>query len=938
MYAETRTAIPAVLCVFAVLALAVPTGAVAAEAEPAAAAADAAKVEFFEKKIRPVLVEHCYECHSVEAAKAGKLQGKLAIDSRAGVRQGGESGPAVMPGDVAASTIIKALRHEGLEMPPGEKLPEDVVADFVTWVKDGAIDPREGNAVASAAIDIERGRTFWSFVPPVAHPRPAVRDAAWPAKELDWFIRATHEAKGVTPVAAATREEWLRRVTFDLTGLPPSPEEVDAFVADQSSEAFATVVDRLLASPQFGERWARHWLDVARYTNELNGAVNPDKQLNSFRYRDWVVNAFNADMPYDQFVRLQLAGDLLAEPKDDAVTRLAGLGFQGLGLKLGNPAGMQKKVIADELDDRVDTLTRGLLGLTVSCARCHDHKFDPIPTRDYYALAAAYNGSDWRAELQLSPEQEQARNDWLNRKAELDAPVKKLLDEEVHRVGRAELAKLAAYLEAAWRAEVLAARKLSPDVPALAKQHGLVPAILDRLTKAVGQKKKIEAAGDVLKAWQAAVVAAVPAAAAGEGDVAVPPEIGAAAKRAAATVAEAVADLDRLDREKQEKKPKPEPLRPEHALPLEFLFTGKAGVFKLDPKDIPALFTAEAKQRHESLARELAEHAKREPLEPPRAIGVTGGGKPMHINIRGNADQLGVMAPPGFLQVLSRPAASGTAAAAFTRLDLADAIATRDNPLTARVFVNRVWHHLFGRGLVGTPSNFGQLGERPSHPELLDTLAVRFMEQGWSAKWLIREITLSATYRLSSRPDAANQRLDGDNQLLWRMTPRRLDFEAWRDAMLAVAGKLDLALGGPPWFGNNPKKDREISPQDPSHGRRTLYCFISRRDPNPTLTLFDVPEPSATSEGRAVTTSPQQQLFALNSGFVVEMSKAFAERLGKEAADDAARIDRAWKLAFARSPSPEERQAVIDYLQATANGWPQVCHAILLGNEFLFLP
>jgi hypothetical protein len=467
-----------------------------------------------------------------------------------------------------------------------------------------------------------------------------------------------------------------------------------------------------------------------------------------------------------------------------------------------------------------------------------------------------------------------------------------------------------------------------------------VPAILDRLTKAVGQKKKIEAAGDVLKAWQAAVVAAVPAAAAGEDDVAVPPEIGAAAKRAAATVAEAVADLDRLDREKQEKKPKPEPLRPEHALPLEFLFTGKAGVFKLDPKDIPALFTAEAKQRHESLARELAEHAKREPPEPPRAMGVTGGGKPMHINIRGNADQLGVIAPPGFLQVLSRPTASGTAAAAFTRLDLADAIASRDNPLTARVFVNRVWHHLFGRGLVGTPSNFGQLGERPSHPELLDTLAVRFIEQGWSTKWLIREITLSATYRLSSRPDVANQRLDGDNQLLWRMTPRRLDFEAWRDAMLAVAGKLDLALGGPPWFGNNPKKDkdREISPQDPSHGRRTLYCFISRRDPNPTLTLFDVPEPNVTSEGRAVTTSPQQQLFALNSSFMVEMSKAFAERLGKEAADDAARIDRAWKLAFARSPSPEERQSVVDYLQATANGWPQVCHAILLGNEFLFLP
>ena len=922
---------------FAVLALAVPTGAVAAEAEPApalAASADAAKVEFFEKKIRPVLVEHCYECHSAEAAKAGKLEGKLAIDSRAGVRQGGESGPAVLPGDVAASTIIKALRHEGLEMPPGEKLPDDVVADFVTWVKDGAVDPREGNAVASAAIDIEQGRKFWSFVPPVAHPRPAVREAAWPARELDWFVRATHEAKGVTPVAAATREEWLRRVTFDLTGLPPSPEQVDAFVADTSSEAFATVVERLLASPQFGERWARHWLDIARYTDEFNGSERPDNAPTAFRYRDWVVNAFNADLPYDQFLRLQLAGDMLSEPTDDYVMRLAGLGFQGLGLKVGGVLEAKKKA-AEELDDRIDTVSRGLLGLTVSCARCHDHKFDPIPTRDYYALGAAYNGGNWRAELLLgSPAQDQARKDWLARKAELDAQFNKLMNDESERVGRAELAKLAAYLEAAWRGHALAARKLPPDVPGLAKRHGLDPVILGRLVGSLGAKQ-LANGGDSLKAWQEAVVAAVPTAAAGEADADVPPAIAEASRRAAAVVAEAFADLDRLRREQQEKKPKPEPLRPEHDLALKILLLNNGAAFKLKPEEIPAFFTAEAKQRHESLTREKAEHAKAERPDPPRAVGVTGGGTAMRINIRGNVDQLGVMAPPGFLQVLSRPAATGTAAAAFTRLDLATAIASRDNPLTARVFVNRVWHHLFGRGLVGTLSNFGQLGERPSHPELLDTLAVRFMEHGWSTKWLIREITLSTTYRLSSRPDAANEKLDGDNQLLWRMSPRRLEFEAWRDAMLAVAGKLDRTLGGPPLLADGGK---EIHPQDPSHGRRTLYCFISRREPNRTLMSFDVPEPNVTSERRAVTTTPQQQLFALNSPLVAAMSKAFAERLGNEAADAAARIDRAWKLAFTRSPTPDERQAAIDYLQATGNDWPELCHGILLANDFVFLP
>ena len=926
--------LPPPLVVLVVLAAA--TGVTAAEtaADPAAVAtaANPAQIEFFEKKIRPVLVERCYECHSAEAAKAGKLEGKLALDSRAGIRQGGESGPAVMPGDVAASTIIGALKHEGLEMPPGEKLPAEVVADFVTWVQHGAADPRDGAAVASAAIDIEQGRQFWSFVPPVAHPRPAVQDAAWPARELDWFVRAAHEAKGVTPVAAATREEWLRRVTFDLTGLPPSPEELDAFLADRSSEAFATVVDRLLASPHFGERWARHWLDVARYANDLGGSVFPAPSPNAFRYRDWVVNAFNADMPYDQFLRLQLAGDMLPEPKDDHVTRLAGLGFQGLGLRTHGPG----RKISDELDDRIDTVTRGLLGLSASCARCHDHKFDPIPTRDYYSLAAAYNGGEWNAELPLgSPEQERARSDWLSRQAEIANRMTKFLQGESDRVSREELAKLTAYLEAVWRAEVRAARKLPPDLPDLAKRHGLEPMILERLAKAVAGRKELDAAGDALKGWQTAVLEAVPAAAAGSGDVDVPPEIATASRQVAATVAEAVVDLDRLDREKQEKKPKPAALKPEHDLPLKFLFTNKKGIFRIAANEVPKFFTAEAKQRHESLTREQAEHAKTEPPEPPRAPGVKGGGMAMKIKIRGNDGQLGAAAPPGFLQVLSRPMNSGTAAAAFTRLELAAAIASRDNPLTARVFVNRVWHHLFGSGLVGTPSNFGQLGERPSHPELLDTLAVRFMEHGWSKKWLIREITLSTTYRLSSRPDAANQRLDGDNRLLWRMTPRRLEFEAWRDATLAVAGKLDSTRGGLPMAADG---KQQLLPEDPSHGRRTLYCFFSRFKTNSTMSLFDVPDPGVTSERRTVTTVPQQQLFGLNSPFVVAMSKAFAERLAREAADDGGRIDRLWKLAFARAPKSQERQATLEYLQANGNDWPQVCHAILLANEFIFLP
>jgi cytochrome c553 len=914
------------------LALAATTGAAAADPAAVATAADPAQIEFFEKKIRPVLVRECYECH---AADSKVLQAGLRLDNRDGMMQGGDGGPVVVPGNAKKSGLIAALKHESTEMPPKGRLPDDVIADFEHWINQGAADPRDGTATATAAtttIDVEKGRQFWAFVPPRAHPRPAVRDASWPKREYDWFVRAAQEEKKLTPVGPASKEEWLRRVTFDLIGLPPSIAEIDAFLADESPESFAKVVDRLLAAEGFGERWARHWLDVARYANDLGGVFQPTPAPHAFRYRDWVVNAFNADMPYDQFLRLQLAGDMLAEPKDDAVTRLAGLGFQGVGLKVYN---MGKAAPGEELDDRVDTLTRGLLGLTVSCARCHDHKFDPIPTRDYYSLAAAYNGSQWNAELPLaSPEEVTARQDWLKRKAELDGRDKNLLEEESERVGRAELVKLAAYLEAAWQAEVLTARKLPPDLPALAKRHGLEPTILERLVKAPGTKQ-FEAAGDALKAWRAAVVAAVPAAAAGEGDVDVPPAIAEASQRAAAVVAEAWADLDRLRREQQEKKPKPEPLKPEHDLAVKILFQNNGAAFKFKPEAIPAFFTAEARQRHESLTRERAEHAKSEPPDPLLAPGVKGGGVAMKINIRGDQEKLGALAPPGFLQVLSQPASSGTAAATFTRLDLAAAIASRDNPLTARVFVNRVWHHLFGRGLVGTLSNFGQLGERPSHPELLDTLAVHFMEHGWSTKWLVREITLSATYRLSSRPDEGNQRLDGDNQLLWRMTPRRLEFEVWRDATLAVAGKLDRTLGGPPLSADG---KQQLHPQDPAHGRRTLYCFVSRFKPNPTLTLFDVPEPNGTSERRNVTAIPQQQLFALNSPFMGAMSKAFADRLAKEAADDAARIDRAWRLAFARSPSPDERQAALDYLKSSNQDWPQLCHGILLANEFLFLP
>jgi hypothetical protein len=918
------------------------TSALLATAAMPVTADDPAAIEFFERKIRPVLSEHCYECHSAEAAKAGTLGGKLALDSRAGIRQGGESGAAVVPGDVATSVLIKALRHEGLEMPPAGKLPDDVVADFVAWVQSGAADPRDGAPVATMAIDIEEGRSFWSFVPPTAQPRPVVHDAGWPLREHDWFIRAAHEARGLVPVAPATREEWLRRVSFDLVGLPPTPEELAAFLTDASSEAFATVVDRLLASTHFGERWARHWLDVARYTNDFGGTASVVPTPHAYRYRDWVVQAFNADMPYDRFVRLQLAGDLIADAPADYAERLAGLGFQGLGQRFsGNAVGMEKKKVADELDDRVDTLTRGLLGLTVSCARCHDHKFDPVPTHDYYALAAAYNGASWSAEIPLVPPAvEAAWQEWSKQSAAFADRIKKVLDAEIDRVGRAQVLRLQAYLLAAWRARALAAHGSPVDLPALARRFELEPVFLERLVNDWNAGKPPPDPPDLdLQAWRTAADAALPMAVVSAGDAEPPAAVVAGAARAATAAATALADLERFECAKRDGVPQPTALLGTTEAILKPLFQNADAVFRLKPEEVPPLLAAAARQEHEALTREQAEHAKTAPPQPPRAMGVTGGGTPMQIHIRGNADQLGAAVAPGFLQVLARPAVAAPvatgAATTFTRLDLAEAIVSRDNPLTARVYVNRVWHHLFARGIVGTPSNFGQLGDRPTHPALLDTLAVRFMENGWSTKWLVREIVLSATYRLSSRPDAGNQRIDGDNLLLWRVTPRRLEFEAWRDAALAVSGRLDRTPGGPPLLADG---TAELHPENPAHGRRTLYCFVSRFKPNPTLTLFDVPEPNVTSEKRTVTTIPQQQLFALNSPFLVAMGKAFSERLLREADSDDARIDRGWRLAFARGPTPEERQAALDYLAATGGDWPQFCHALLMSNEFMFLP
>jgi uncharacterized protein DUF1553/uncharacterized protein DUF1549/cytochrome c len=744
---------------------------------PAPAEPDAKHTEFFEKKIRPVLVEHCFKCHSADAVREKKLRGGLRLDTREGLLKGGDSGTAVVPGKPDEGTLLKALRYENADtaMPPQGKLPDGVIEDFEKWIANGAVDPRENAPTkTTSVIDIAKGKTFWSFVPPKEPAVPDLRNSKFELRNaIDAFVAAEWNKLGLTPVGRADKRTLIRRVTFDLIGLPPTPEEVDAFLADASSEAFAKVVNRLLASSHHGEKWARHWLDVARYSEDQahTFAVKPKTQ--AWRYRDWVIAALNADMPYDRFVKLQIAGDMMPDAGDDPFIKYAGLGFNGLGAEYYKNSA-KDQAVAEELDDRIDSLTRGFLALTVSCARCHDHKFDPIPTRDYYALAGIYFETKL-TEAPLGPPEE---------------------------------------------------------------------------------FKAYEAAQTYLKSME-----------------------------------------DKLKKAQKEAKDKP------------------------GDKSLSATT--------KEMAAEVAKLKKELPPQPPIAHVVSGNGPGMKVYIRGNPANKGEDAPKGFLQVLPCATPAGKE---FSRLDLADAIASKDNPLTARVIVNRVWSWHLGRGLVNTPSNFGALGERPSHPELLDWLAVNFIKNGWSLKWLHRQIVLSAVYQLDSRAEPANDKVDPANVSLWRGNRRRLEVEQWRDSLLAVSGTLDRSRGGP-----------TFDLKDPNARRRTVYAKISRHELDGLLRLFDFPDANVTSDKRTVTTVPQQQLFALNSEFMAAQARAFTRRIEKLGSSDTERITAAYRLAFGRQPEAREIELAENFLAHPPKPgdrltrWEQYAQVLLASSEMMYV-
>jgi len=714
----------------------------------ALAADDPKGIEFFESKIRPVLINSCYECHS---AKASKLKGGLLLDSKEGVLKGGDTGAIVVPGKPAESLLMKSLRHEKIKMPPEKPLAAHVIADFEKWIAMGVPDPRIGVQTSYKRLSLEEAKSFWSFVPVQKPEAPKVANMTWAKNDVDRFILAQLEASKLKPVDDADRETLLRRIYFDLVGLPPKVEDVDAFLRDTDAKSVERVVDKLLESPQFGERWGRYWLDIARYA-ESNGNADNLPFPEAWRYRDYVIKATNDDKPYDRFIKEQVAGDLLpsANPqmKDELLVATALLALTSKPRAQNNP-----DYKYDLIADQIDVTTRAVLSMSVMCARCHDHKFDPIATKEYYALAGIFESSQM-----------------------------------LFGVG--------------------------------------------------GKGNKSNGPGgfhDLSDGGQA------------------------------------------------------------------------MGLKDTTPKNL-------------------------------------------QVCIGGDSTKLGDTVPrAGFLNVATL--ASGKSPEAIKsgsgRLELAEWMTSKENPLTARVAVNRVWMHLMGQGIVKSADNFGFLGEKPSHPALLDHLATKFMEDGWSLKKMVRYIMLSRTYQMSSSHDATAYKTDPDNILRWRMSQRRLDAEAFRDAIMLVSGQLDLTPqkgSNASTAAGNAKRPTNIS-RDSKH--RSVYLGIVRGAPLPeSLSLFDVANPNIVTAQREETTVPAQALFLMNSAFVIEQAKAATAKLmSVSGLDDAGRVDLAYRTFYARPASSQDKERALKYLTEAAKdlgtkqneAWVSFCQALFASAEFRYI-
>ena len=1061
--------------------------------------------EFFEKEVRPLLIERCVKCHGGE-----KTRGSLKLTSREAVLQGGDTGPAAVPGKPDDSLLVQLVRRtDKMKMPRGDKLPDREIAVLTRWVEMGLPYPAASATLAAGFHITDAQRHFWAFEPVKVRPAPQVQDVGWPRSDVDRYILAALEAKGLKPAKAAGKRTLLRRATYDLTGLPPTPVEMDDFLKDDSPLAFAKVVDRLLASPAYGERWGRHWLDLVRYTDSFDARLKAGDEMDcgdAWRYRDWVIDAFNRDMPYDQFVRDQIAGDLL--PGKDGFNRsgIIATSFLALGNWGGGDAD-KDKLLTDIVDDQVDVTSRTFLGLTVACARCHDHKFDPISQADYYALGGIFfsthilpnvgpktNGPPMLRIPLVPPSELAKRAERQQRLAELEKQLKANRDKAHLEYAKSQLPETAKYLTAAWeyRQALAHSPALSLDRFATGKnlhayalrqwidylsggdyklmtkpvrdvggKPGLFgwrgepdcPNVLANSTDqevalqtfklpaksvsvhpgpnngvAVGWRSPVKgtvsitggvtdadpACGDGI-AWAVDLRKASGRRELASGDF---PNGGAQkfdqSKNAAALAAVEVEPGDRVDLVVlpkanhscdtttvdltitladgskawnlagdvagdllQDGKGNPHSDRfgnaavwhfwdmgdskrgqnasgdgalgawervaagtdraaVEHAA-LEyqkaFTLSDARSPFWIKTDDDEKVLPAEARAAIARLEGEI-DTLKKAPTPPVEyANGAEEGGVPgsphagvhdVRIHFRGRYDHLGDLVPRRFPEILAganqKPITSGSG-----RLQLADWLTRGDNPLTARVMVNRIWQQHFGEGIVSTPSNFGKLGTRPSNLELLDYLADRLVQSGWSIKEMHRLIMLSATYQQSCDNERSNG--DPENRLLYHMNRRRLEAEGVRDSLLAAAGRLDRTMGGP-------------SIRDFNVPRRTVYLTTNRSDRSGFRPLFDAADSTAPVDKRTVSTVAPQALFLMNDPFIVEQTKALAKRLTDGDKDDRTRIQRAYSLLYGRPAMDDEVKIGIEFVNrggGVEKAWQEYCQVLLCANEFIYV-
>ena len=924
---------------------------------------DHAKVEFFESNIRPVLVEHCYKCHSQQAKN---VRGGLLLDSQAGVAQGGESGPAIVSGKPEDSLLLSSLKHESYEMPPDRKLPDNVIADFEKWITDGAIDPRAGGkTLVRESIDLEAGRNFWCFQPVTKPEIPTATDVAWSRTPIDRFIAARHRQNNVSPVQDASPEQIVRRLYFTLIGLPPNiaqiSEFVDAWKID-SDKAIADTADLLLASPRFGERWGRHWLDATRFA-ESSGGGRSLMFKDAWRFRDYVIQSFNNDKPFDQLIREHIAGDLLpstsAAQFDDQVT---GVGYLTLGPT--NYEQQDKELLRMEVvDEQVDTIGRTFLAMTLGCARCHDHKFDPVPTSDYYAMAGIFrstktltpgNVSGYVTTPMKATNNANELAEWtaaeqilLGEIKLLQKPVKRAIGKPKKAIDPASLPGLIvddteAIFEGTWVDSVFVAPFIGKGY-----RHDMSMKAGRKVTFKVQLPKSGNYQVRLCHNYSPDRCSSLPV------------EIQHAAGSNTVTIDQRKTPLDAVFAD----------------LGMYAFSKDQAAVVTIDVEKsgpgvviidalqfLPATDEASAESERgdqRQLAKKLTQLEKRLQLwqgQKPavaEAMSVRDQDEPgdWHIHVRGGIRNLGDIIPRGFMSVASTATQSSAEkplipANQSGRLQLAAWIASETNPLTSRVYVNRVWLHLLGEGLVRTPDNFGKMGQLPTHSELLDYLAATFVaEHQWSTKQLIRSIVTSRVFRLSSTAPAELVDADSGNLLLTRAFRKRLEAEAIRDSVLQINGQLNLKTTSGLTIENVTIYDNGYDHEAKDANLRSVYVPFFRNSMPEMFVVFDVANPNLVTGRRAESTLPTQALFLLNSPYILKQSRLAAQHfLSTHTADPAnadPMISQGWQMTVGRVPFAEERNVVQALLEQhgtdSEDAWTAIFQSLFASMDFRYL-